>query len=289
MKKFLITVVLYSFTLVFLFLFLIVMFLYSTKSDFELDREKKILNTKPSLISHACGAIKLNNKFNIYTNSLEACNEAVLLNFEYIELDLFETKDGKLIALHDWKRFKAHINYHDISERDLHSNHPLDSKELLGVKILDGLTVVYPEDIRRLLNNNESLIIVTDKIQNFELIEHNFPVDRVLVEVFSLKKYIEAKYRGLTPILSINPETPFIDIILVLLNIESITLKHKKNYSLKTLEKIKNIQKSGIRTYIYTINDIDDFLLEHVKNSTGVYTDYLYYNEEQILRSKKYE
>lgn len=141
----------------------------------------------PILIAHAGGA--LNGQ--IYLNSKEAVENAIQNGFQYIELDLLETLDGDLVAAHDWEVF------HQLTGFPM-QNHPITAQEARQRKILKNQTVLTSKEIDDLFMSNQSLYLVTDKIQDIDLLNKKFGnfKDRIIVEVFSVEKYNEAKEKG---------------------------------------------------------------------------------------------
>ena len=61
---------------------------------------------KNDIIRHAGGAIDGNT----YTNSLEAVLNSIEKGYNFIELDLSLSDDGKIIFIHDWDTFKKQTN-----------------------------------------------------------------------------------------------------------------------------------------------------------------------------------
>ena len=141
----------------------------------------------PILIAHAGGSLYGRT----YLNSKEAVENSIINGFKYIELDLLETTDEDLLAAHSWKDF------HRLTTRKK-SEKPISSTDAKKRKILGKQTVLTSKEISDIFLANENLILVTDKIQNLKLLEKKFGQfkDRIIVEVFSVKKYEEAQKRG---------------------------------------------------------------------------------------------
>ena len=139
------------------------------------------------LIAHAGGA------FNgqIYLNSKEAVENAIKNGFHYIELDLLETSDGDLVAAHDWKMFHQLTGFST-------QEHPITQKEAQERKILKNQTVLTSKEIHDIFMSNPTLYLVTDKIQNIDLLNKKFGdfKDRIIVEVFSIERYKEVQEKG---------------------------------------------------------------------------------------------
>jgi glycerophosphoryl diester phosphodiesterase len=98
-------------------------------------RELKVDVKKRFIIAHAGGKI---DGF-IYTNSLEALNSSYKKGCLLFELDIQETSDGKLIAVHDWEEFKKITNYQGEKNRRY-------STDRAGSFKLENLRSVYPAE-----------------------------------------------------------------------------------------------------------------------------------------------
>ena len=165
--------------IVILIIFIILFLLFNNQTSYS--------KSKPILIAHAGGALN----GNIYLNSKEAVKNAILNGFQYIELDLLETLDGDIIAAHDWKHFHKLTNY-TINEQ------PITIQEASKRKILKNQTVLTSNEIYDIFMSHPNIYLVTDKIQNIDLLHKKFSnfKDRIIVEVFSLEKYNEVKQKG---------------------------------------------------------------------------------------------
>lgn len=126
-----------------------------------------------------------------YSNSLESVLDSVLnKKFQFVELDLLETTDGKLVGGHDWESLHKLVN----STR----KGALSSTDIQNLSINGKHKPIFGEDIRRLMFNNKKLVIVTDKIKNYPLIAKELPeLDRVIVEVFDVFDYLSAIRAGI--------------------------------------------------------------------------------------------
>lgn len=122
-----------------------------------------------------------------YTNSYEAVLDSIKKGFEFIELDLLETKDGDIIAGHDWKYFKRSIGKID------YSDDPLSIKDIYNAKINNKYSILTSKLICNIMKKYENFILITDKINNFYLLKEKIPfLDRIIVEVFSVGSYYDA-------------------------------------------------------------------------------------------------
>lgn len=152
------------------------------------DWEQKRFNPQ-AFIAHAGGEIGgIAN-----TNSKEAVLNSISKGFRFIELDILETADNELVAAHDWKNFKG------MSGDKMADDTPLTHEEFTKRRILGKLTPLDALGIREIFMKHPDLYLVTDKIDNFELIVKEFGDfrERIIVEVFSRKKYEKALKAGI--------------------------------------------------------------------------------------------
>lgn len=125
----------------------------------------------------------------LYTNSKEAVYDSLQRGFQFIELDIIETDDGHLLAAHDRDYFCK------LTGLPLGSS--LKSTEVKDLKINGEYTVLLGEDIYRIMKSNPEMILVTDKITNYQLLMKEIPLpDRIIIECFSPHGVVQAKKCG---------------------------------------------------------------------------------------------
>ena len=124
-----------------------------------------------------------------YTNSREAIEDSIAKGFKFIELDLIETTDYHIVAAHDWGTFSKQLG--------LKTSSPQAKADISRLKIKGMWTPVFGDDIKKILDKNPDLFLVTDKIRNFKLLLKEIPHSgRMIVEVFSPLDYLEALRDG---------------------------------------------------------------------------------------------
>lgn len=130
-------------------------------------------------IAHAGGCIERY----LYSNSLDAVNNALHHNMDCIELDLSVTSDGQLVAWHDWNFEWTAPPTHD---------------EFMARKIYGRFTPIDFPRIDSLLTANPHLSLVTDKISDPAIIDHWLHAykNRVWVECFSDADYFALQKMG---------------------------------------------------------------------------------------------
>lgn len=148
-------------------------------------------------IAHAGGAIIENGKPFTYTNSKEALLQSIAEGFSFIELDLMLDSSGGIFGAHDYEHFSS------ITGGSLPKDSPPSKEQILSSKIHNHFTPLVAESIAEIFLANPRIYLVTDKLNDFSAITSQLPfIDRILVEVFSLRDYYKAKRLGLLPMLS---------------------------------------------------------------------------------------
>lgn len=151
----------------------------------------------PHFIAHAGGAIIENGKPLTYTNSKEALLQSIGYGFSFIELDLMLDSSGGIFAAHDYRHFAG------ITGGSLAPDTPPSKEQIQQARIHNHLTPLTAESITEIFLAYPRIYLVTDKLNDFDAIASQLPfTDRILIEVFSLKGYYEAKRLGLLPMLS---------------------------------------------------------------------------------------
>lgn len=125
----------------------------------------------------------------VYTNCEEAVKDSLNRGFTYIELDLMETTDGHLVGGHSWAEVRRLAG--------VAGNEPLSRAELEALRQQWKQTLLFAEDICRLMAENPQMILVTDKSQDFELLRREIPYpDRMVIEAFGCHNYLRALRAG---------------------------------------------------------------------------------------------
>ena len=233
------------------------------------DKVKRIfdnkIDNKYSLIAHAGGGI---NEIK-YTNSKEAVLLSIKKGFHLIELDLIETKDNKIVAANNWDLFRKYSKCCDDTIPTL--------KEFNKIKILNKYTPLDSKKINKIFLDNKKLLLVTDKIENFDLINSSFKFDksRIIVEIFTRENYFKAIKKGIkNPLYSAtiehrDDEKRFIEKYNVpMIAINSFEFIKNKEY----FKKLK--QEKNIIIFVYSTNDHK--LVKDSKNIIDAfYTDFI--------------
>jgi len=152
--------------------------------------KEHLKNDRSRFIAHAGGMIGGKKS----TNSLEALNESYKNGFRYFELDILTTSNGKFVASHDWKSWVTNTNFT--------GGIPPSESEFLQQKIFGQYTPMNMEDINNWFKAHPDAVLVSDKINEPRKFAEQF-VDksRLMMEVFSVEAFDEAKSLGLKGVL----------------------------------------------------------------------------------------
>lgn len=227
---------------------------------------KQVINEK-CLIAHACGQIDGNN----YTNSLEAITKSIENGYKFIEIDLCLTKDNEIVAMHDFEMFNK-MTKTDSTLSSL--------QEIKNQKIYNKYTPLTAKEINHIFNMHEDLILVTDKINNFDVLLDNFKfTKRLIVEVFSMKDYKKALKKGiLYPALYFHSMSQIRDIVkydvqMVTTDIDFFN-KHKNIF--------EYLHKKGIVVMVFSGSE--DLSVDFMKNNLGKGCSFIYINDTKPIR-----
>ncbi len=239
--------------------FIVLMALFMTINFFRPQTRHKFYNSTKniidsnSLIAHACGQIDGKD----YTNSLESLLLAIRNGYKFIEVDLRITDDNKIVAIHDFNQFirmTGNANLNNVFQ------------DIIKQKIYTQYTPLTGEKINELFKKNKSLILVTDKISDFDILLNNFNfTDRMIVEVFSVKKYKEALKKGiLYPALSVYTLDGLKSIMKEDIKMITTSIEFLKS----NINVFKYFHKKGIVIMVYGTPKINDE--QFLKDNLGV-------------------
>lgn len=125
----------------------------------------------------------------LYTNSAEAFADSLNKGFKFIELDILKTKDRHLLAAHDWRHF---------CEITGTKSEPETLEAALQLRINGTQKPLSGNRVHTLMLQHPEIILVTDKISDFELLLQEIPLPgRMIVEVFSPQDYVRALKAGI--------------------------------------------------------------------------------------------
>ncbi len=252
--------------LIFIVFFLILFYFKSDRETFQYnDQILKLFNEKQyKFIAHAGGGIDQYT----YTNSLEAVNLSISKGFKLIEIDLRETKDKHFVGVNTWQKYKKD----NLFEKNDINDEPLYLKEFKKIKIFNKYTPLTVNEINKIFTENNDLILVTDKTNNFRKINDDFSFDkkRIIVEIFGKKNYFKSiKYGIINPMFSASSD----DYDFIIKNNIKLITAHSKD--IIDNEKIyKDLIKRGVKIFAYSSSN-KKFIEENLDNTfSGIYTDF---------------
>lgn len=222
-----------------------------------------------NFIAHAGGAILKNAQGQpqtyTYTNSKEALLQSLQEGFSFIELDLMLDNAGGIFAAHDYKHFYSLIGKEVQGDEALTAP---SKQEILESKIHGFLTPLVAESITQIFQSYPHAYLVTDKLNDFAAIKAQLPfTQRILIEVFSLRGYYQAKQMGLKPMLSTS------DIALAKALRIPMLATHTSTISKNPQLAQEYIEQGGC-IMAFSSNE-KDFIERHKdKSATMFYTDY---------------
>ena len=150
--------------------------------------DKDGLDSPEFWIAHGAGVGEFH-----YTNCKEAVHDSLDKGFAYIEIDLAITTDGYLVGAHTWPELKALLGSEELSDA------AMSRAEIEALRPRWRRTPLFAEDICRIMEENPGMVLVTDKVQNFELLRQQIPfADRMIVEAFSPHDCLQAFRAGFT-------------------------------------------------------------------------------------------
>lgn len=209
-----------------------------------------------------------------YTNSREAVEDALQKGFRFLELDLLVTTDGHLVAGHSWKDLKK------VCGLDNADNSPLSYREFLELRTESPrFHPIEETEIAAVMQQHPQLVLVVDKLTDYPTLLRKLPYpDRMIVEVFSVRNYVEALRAGVHyPAYSVWDGRDFQTA--TRLHFPIITLNAEAFYGDTAAEKsLQQLHQSGVTVLMYYtrtgLGDNPDFLKEHAgKTFSKVYTD----------------
>ena len=257
--------------LIFIVFFLILFYFKSDRETFQYetfqynDQILKLFDEKQyKFIAHAGGGIDQHT----YTNSLEAVNLSISKGFKLIEIDLRETKDKHFVGVNTWTKYKRD-NLFD--ENDI-NDEPLYLKEFKKIKIFNKYTPLTVNEINKIFTENNDLILVTDKTNNFRKINSDFSFDkkRIIVEIFGKKNYFKSIKRGIiNPMFAASSD----DYDFIIKNNIKLITAHSKDI-INNEEIYKNLISRGVKILAYSSSN-KKFIEENLDNTfSGIYTDF---------------
>ena len=238
------------------------------------------LNLPIDLISHAGAGLPVAT----YSNSVEAIDLAVARGHRAIEIDLHETRDGHLIAAHDW----------DETYRELHpaSLPGLFLRPLIGVaapshsefmaeRMRGGLTPLDAAHVAAWLKAHPAVSIVTDaKGDNLTtlrtLLALGIRQEQIIPQIYARGELAAVRRLGFGRIIY----TLYRDIGVPLREVAEFARANGVAVTIHDARAspaaIALFRRRQVPLYVHTVNDPERARMLADWGVTGVYTDFLY-------------
>jgi hypothetical protein len=222
-------------------------------------------NNPYRFIAHAGGQIDGRR----YTNSREALDLAYENGLRLFEIDLIKTRDGHLVAAHDWDSWRNATG----SEIVVPSHQQF--KETLLFETYQPLDLA---DLDRWFAQHTDSYLVTDKVTDFRsLIEGFTHKGRLIVEVFSLGDYGRAREEGVRlPMLSLRAAlaNDGEDKVIALFRTQPVKFVAVSSKVIgPNKELLRKMRRNHTCVFVFTSSD-SQFLKSHFESVVyGAYTD----------------
>jgi hypothetical protein len=173
------------------------------------------------------------------------------------------------LPAHDWQTFRQRTGREPRPDNE----QALSLADFRARKI-DGLfTPVDEQAIRDLLLQHPDMVLVTDKIDDFQKLAHAFPFpDRMVVEVFSPKSFLAARREGI--------QHPMLSVANLEMSYDFISSNAVRHVAVSTSELLRcpgaaaKLVESGVAVFSFTTNEAElmaKYLQSHV---SAFYTDF---------------
>ena len=228
--------------------------------------------THPRAIAHAGGAVQGDT----VTNSKEAVEQAIANGYQYIELDMALTTDGKIAMIHDWESSASYY-------LGLGPNKAVSFEKYQQCKVLNKYTPLTMEALAKILQNNPQVRIITDtKEDNLAVltaIKKQYPqiVKQIIPQIYQYKEYETVKQLGYDKIIltmykmSNERNGARIARFVQEHDIYAVTMSEE----LMNTGLAKTLQSYGIAVYMHTINNLSQTVKALSAGAYGIYTDTL--------------
>lgn len=237
-----------------------------------------------SVIAHGGGAYKGYET----TNSVEALNQSIENGYQYIELDMDLSSDGRIIMLHDWDRTALHYYGTTFDKK-------ISYRNFLALKVHGKYEVLTFDKLLPILKAHREVRIITDtKGDNLKLLKtiaDKYPevTDQIIPQIYDYDQWDGAKELG------------FDTIIFTLYTMAEIDtgrlasfVKEKDIYAVTMPDYVADkgyctaLAKEGIKVYVHPVSVYEDALSYLKQGASGVYSGTLLPAEFEGVESEYY-
>lgn len=201
-------------------------------------------------------------------NTLSSLQAAVSAGVDMVEVDLRQTKDKHIVLSHDPALLRTHDDRRKISDLTLEEVREIGKREGREIPELSEFLAAAKLPVNLELKETGMEKIVLEKLKNFPhrvLISSNHP--QVLQKIRTLDGNAQLG-------LIIGPKTGFIfPVMLALASRLKVQSIHPVE-NLITPAHMRSMRRTGAKVYVWTINDIHQFLVMKGMGVDGIFTDY---------------
>ncbi|TVR79025.1 MAG: glycerophosphodiester phosphodiesterase [Chitinophagaceae bacterium] len=232
-------------------------------------------------------------------NTIAAIQAAYEMKVDFIEIDVHQTADKKVVVIHDKTVDRTTNGNGKVGELSIEYIRSLDAG-LWKDKSFAGEKVPLLEEVFPFIDNNTQLLLEIKKGDDFYpgieenilniLLEHNM-LDKVIIQSFYPEVLV--RLNTLNPELRLHqllvlyaPGLPFhIDTSPRFRNLKTLDFVEQVNIYSKFAFRpvINNLRKNNFGTFVWTINEVKDLKKFMNKPINGIITDY----PERMLDLKK--
>lgn len=237
--------------------------------------------TRPLLVAHAAGGYRHKS----YLNSFDALEYNYQLGHRFFEIDFCWTRDGHLVAIHDWDAtYKRLFPGADNTK-------PPSLATFASLAMADGETQITLPALSDWLEEHPDAYIVTDiKDKSIKGLAQMRDVlgdrqEQVIPQMYHSDTYGSIRDLGYHTIIytlyaTRQSTTEIIDSMRSL-PLFAVTMSEKRR-DFGTL--LSQAKRFGVFVYAHTFNTVSDYERLRSIGVAGVYTDFLYIDEEGMPR-----
>ena len=213
------------------------------------------------------------------TNTKDALDQNYKKGFRLFELDIIETSDGKLVAAHDWRMWSRFTDYTGTL--------PPTHAEFMKEKIYGDYTTLDMEGINTWFAEHPDATLVTDKVNDpIAFADAFIDKNRLIMELFSIMAVEKASQQRINAMIS---HKAFFGIkgdklnFLMVNNVKFVAISRRA--IIKNKELLLQLQKEGIRVYVYHVN-FDEGKDEHYVQENEIGIVYGMYADKWVFDPK---
>ena len=237
----------------------------------------------PMFIAHAGGGYKKQ----AYTNSIDALNHNYSLGHRVFEIDFNWTSDAELVGIHDWgDSYAGLFNQHTKAAPSL--------KEFKSLKMHNGQTQITLVSLDNWLSKHPDASIVTDvRWRNVEALklmakQMKHTLKQVIPQMYHPTNYETLKSIGYKDIIFTLYATKLSADQIIEFSTKNSLYAVTIHPSKESFNKIiKALSESNVFSYVHTFNTLSEVKSYLSQGVNGVYTDFLYIDENNQVMNQQ--